>query len=77
MLALPAAVSPHTERCAAWLAVRVRTGETIQRSAHINVANCKPGALVRYLWHKMYYAKLSGKPNLGDDYAEQVAGPIC
>ena len=25
MLALPAAVGLHTERCAAWLAVRVRT----------------------------------------------------
>ena len=30
----PAAVSPHAERCAACLAVPVRTDETIQRSAH-------------------------------------------
>ncbi len=34
-----AAVSPHTDRCTGWLAVPVRTGATVQRSAHSTVAN--------------------------------------
>jgi len=34
-----AAVSPQTERCAGWLAVPVRTGASVQRSAHSTVAS--------------------------------------
>ena len=40
------AVSPHTERCAAWLAVIVRTNEPIPRSAHSTVRNLQTGTLV-------------------------------
>ena len=34
-----AAVSPHTKRCATWLATPVRTGASIQRFAHSTVAS--------------------------------------
>ena len=40
------AVSSYTERCHAWLAVPVRTGETMQRSAHNAVATCRPWDVV-------------------------------
>ncbi len=36
---LSAAVSPHTERCAGWLATPVRTGASILRFAHSTVAS--------------------------------------